>query len=231
MSFYLDVSRLWNQATLSLATYNQLAIVANSQLSEARRATLELLDLVGYAGATEPYEGLGSAMTTMEGREFVYSLLAMVSASDLPDDMAMAALSAPSFGVFEDLPQGGSSSEEEEEEEDDGDQGIPIEIDRNSPPRELTPPPPVASSSRAPALMPVASYRSLRSHGSGQISSAAHSSSSNVDSPRSAVSKGSKKRSKSLLLLFLIFISSLMPPIYRIGQVRLFHGGSWPSYV
>jgi len=64
----LDIARLWKQASLSLATYNQLAIIANSQISEARRATVEILDLIGYANATEPFLGLASSMTTVEGR-------------------------------------------------------------------------------------------------------------------------------------------------------------------
>ena len=106
---------------MSLATYNQLAIVANSQISEARRATVEILNLIGYANAMEPFMGLASSMTTVEGRELIYSLLALVDALDLPDEMIVESLSEPAFGAFEDLPQGGSSSGEEEEEEEDED--------------------------------------------------------------------------------------------------------------
>jgi hypothetical protein len=222
----LDIGHLWEQATLSLATYNQVAIVANSQISEARHATLEILDLVGYAAATEPFLGLAGSMTTLEGREFLYSLIALVLASDLPDEITEVARSMLSFGFFEDLPQDESPSEEEEDDDeegnDGGDQGILIEIDLNSPPRELFPPQPAASSSCTPVLMPAASFRSLRS----QASSVAHSSSSNVDSPHSAVSKGSKKHSKSFFLYFLL--PSLMLPISRIGQVRIFCGRSRP---
>jgi hypothetical protein len=126
----LDIGRLWEQATLSLATYNQLAIVANSQISEAHRATLKILNLVGYAAATEPFLGLAGSMTLPEGMDFLYSLIALVSASDLPDEITEAARSMLSFGFFEDLPQEESTSEEEEGEEegdDGGDQGIPIE--------------------------------------------------------------------------------------------------------
>jgi hypothetical protein len=139
---------------LSLATYNQLAILANSQISEARCATFEILNLIGYAATTEPYLGLAGSMSSPEKREFLYSLIAMVLASDLPDEITEAARSMPSFGFFEDLPQEESSSEEEEEGEaegeDGGDQGIPIEVDLNLPLQQLFPPQPVASSLRAP---------------------------------------------------------------------------------
>jgi hypothetical protein len=82
---------------LSLATYNQLAILANSQISEARRATFEILNLISYAAATKPYLGLVGSMSLPKGMDFLYSLIAMVSASDLPDEITEVACSMLSF--------------------------------------------------------------------------------------------------------------------------------------
>jgi hypothetical protein len=99
--------------------------------SEARRATFEILDLIGYAAATEPFLRLVRSMSLPEGMDFLYSLIAMVLASDLPDEITEAARSMLFFGFFEDLLRDESPSGEEEEDEeegdDGGDQGIPIE--------------------------------------------------------------------------------------------------------
>jgi hypothetical protein len=207
----LDLIHLWEQATSSLATYNQLAIIANTQLTMACHACFKLLDLVGHTGAVEPWEGLGAAMVASWGHDFVMSLIAMTISAELPGKLVVAALSEGSdhsFTAWEPLHKGEYSSEEEEdngkEEDNNEDPGIPIDVDLNLPLRESVPPPSVASSSRAPALMPAASLHSLCSQASAQFSSAAHSSSSNVDSPLSAVSQGSKKCSKSFFSLSFI---------------------------
>ena len=180
----------------------------------ACRACLDLVKLVRHAGAVEPWEGVGAAMLAPGGHDFIMSLVAMTGSAKLPGELVTAALSEGSnhsFAAWEPLPKGESSSKEEEddgkEEDDNEDPGILIEVDLNSLLRESMPPPPVASSSHAPMLMPMPAMflHSLHSQASAQFSSAAHSSSSNVDSPLSAVSQGSKKRSKPSFLYLSFF--------------------------
>jgi hypothetical protein len=191
---------LWEFSSTALATASHLTALANFQLAEARRATLEVVELLGHATATETVEVLqGVVLETPESKEFIDSLLEIVHSPEFAQevkqsDMIGGGAMEQVFGGWGGLPTADSSSESQSESEEEGH----MEVDLNSPPRETIPPQPVPSSSRIrlPALMPAASVHSLCSQASFQAGSAAASSSSNVDSLASGVSKGSKKRSK-----------------------------------
>ncbi len=133
----------------------------------------------------------GVVLDTPESKEFIDSLIEIIQSPDFAGkiadtDMVSSAVLASDSGP-EDKPEDAAW----------------MEINLNLLPQEF-PPQPVASSSRSrlPALMPAASFHSLRSQTSGQGGSASPSSSSNVDSPQSGVSMG-KKRSKFFITLLL----------------------------
>ncbi len=198
IDIFLDLLHLYNVAYSALATASHLTVLVDHQMAEARRTMFEVVELLGQASATESMEALeGVVLDTPESKEFIDSLIEIIQSPDFAGkiadtDMVSAAAMEQSFGSWESLPSDATDSEPGDNPED----AARMEIDLNSPPREF-PPQPVASSSRSrlPALMPAASFRSLRSQASAQGGSAAPSSSSNVDSPQSGVSMG-KKRSK-----------------------------------